>query len=72
MCIILNISPEVGQKISIEFYNLQNETFPDKKFDAQKRKEGIGELLTNEDTLEVARKIHQKGAKSVSNFNRAR
>ena len=68
MCIILNISPEVGQKISIEFYNLQNETFPDKKFDTQKRKDGIGELLTNQDTLEVAREIHQKGIKSVSQF----
>ena len=68
MFIILNISPEVGQKISIEYYNLQNETFPDKKFDAQKRKEGIGELLTNQDTLEIARQIHQKAAKSVSQF----
>ena len=68
MCLILNISPEVGQKIAIEVYNLQNQTFPEKKFDAAKRKDAIGELLTNKDTLEIAREIHQKGIKSVSRF----
>jgi len=67
MCIILNISPEVGQKIAIEIYNLQNQVL-DKKFDAQKRKDAIELLLTNQDTLEIAREIHQKGIKSIYQF----